>query len=286
MMKREYETNGMKRHKRKYSGFSFVSFHFVCFVFSLHPLLQVQRSPTADDLAQGEGLFQIHCAGCHGPKGEGGQGPTLALPGLVRAPTEELLIRVISQGIPGTEMPRSRLEKDQIRQVAAFVRKLGQLPSEQIAGNAQRGERLYFTKGNCAQCHTIKGQGGASGPDLNEIGLRRGTAYLRTALTNPEADVPKGFSAYRSDVSIPENFLQVRVVTKDGRRMSGVRVNEDTFSIQIRDFSHRIYSFFKADLAELHKDWGKSPMPSYREVFSKEEIDDVVAFMVSLRGEK
>ncbi len=250
------------------------------------PLLHTQQAPTADDLAQGEGFFQIHCATCHGPKGEGGLGPTLALPRLVRAPNEELLIRVITQGVPGTEMPGSRLEKYQIRQVAAWVRKLGQLPPELVAGNAQRGEQLYFTRGSCAQCHAIKGQGGASGPDLTEIGLRRGAAYLRTALTEPEADVPKGFSTYRSDVSIPENFLQVRVITKDGRRISGVRINEDTFSIQIRDLSNRVYSFYKSDLAELHKDWGKSPMPSYREVFTKEEIDDVVAFMVSLRGEK
>src|SRR5262249_4063050 len=182
-------------------------------------------------------IFQVHCAACHGPKGEGGSGPTLAVPNLVHAPNEELLISVITQGIAGTEMPSSRLDKDQIKQVAAWVRRLGQLPSEKVPGNVQRGEQLYFTKGACMQCHTIKGRGGASGPDLTEIGLRRGAAYIRTALTDPAADVPKGSSTYRSDVTISENFLQVRVVTKDGRRITGVRVNEDTFSIQIRDFS-------------------------------------------------
>jgi len=160
------------------------------------------------------------------------------------------------------------------------------LPPEKVAGDARRGERLYFTKGGCAQCHTINGRGGASGPDLTEIGLRRGAGYLKTSLTAPGADVPKSSSSYRSDVSIPENFLQVRVVTKDGRRITGVRVNEDTFSIQLCDVANRIHSFFKSELAELQKDWGKSPMPSYNEVFSKEELDDVVAYLVSLRGAK
>jgi len=249
-------------------------------------LLQARWAFPANDLAQGERLFQLHCAGCHGPKGEGGKGPNLAMSRLARSPVEEELINVITDGIDGTEMPTSRLDKDQIKQVAAFVRQLGVLPTGPVPGNAQQGEQLYFSKGNCTQCHAIKGRGGASGPDLTEIGLRRGAAYLRVALTDPEADVPKGFSSFGPDTSIPENFLLVRVVTKNGQRLTGVRVNEDTFSIQLRDPSDRVHSFFKSDLAELHKDWGKSPMPSYGEVFSNAELDDVVAFLVSLGRER
>ena len=240
----------------------------------------------ANDPAPGERLFQLHCAGCHGPKGEGGKGPNLAVSRLARSPADEELINVITEGIDGTEMPTSRLDKDQIKQVAAFVRQLGVLPREAVPGNAQRGEQLYLSKGNCTQCHAIKGQGGASGPDLTEIGLRRGAAYLRAALTDPETDVPKGFSSFGPDTSIPENFLVVRVVAKNGQRLTGVRVNEDTFSIQLRDSSDRVHSFFKSDLTELHKDWGKSPMPSYREAFSNTELDDVVAFLVSLGRER
>ncbi len=257
-----------------------------CFLLGTLLLLQTQPSSSASQLSQGERLFQVHCAGCHGPKGEGGSGPTLATPALVRATTEQLLVKVIAEGIPGTEMPRSRLEKDQIKQLAEFVRRLGQLPPERAPGNPQRGKELYLEKGACAQCHAINGRGGAFGPDLTEIGLRRGARHLRMSLTDPEADTPKSFSAFRSDASIPENFLQVRVVTKDGRRLSGARVNEDTFSIQFRDSANRIHSFFKSDLAEFHKDWGKTSMPSYRDVFSKEELDDVVAYLVSLRGAK
>jgi cytochrome c oxidase cbb3-type subunit 3 len=249
-------------------------------------LLQTQRTSSAAEIAQGERLFQAHCAGCHGPKGEGGSGPTLAAPTLVRATTEQLLIKVIAEGIPGTEMPRSRLDTGQIKQIADFVRRLGQLPPERVPGDPQRGKELYLEKGACAQCHSVNGRGGALGPDLTEIGLRRGARNLREALTDPEADVPKSFSIFRGDTGIPENFLQVRVVTKDGRRLRGARVNEDTFSIQFRDAANRIHSFFKSDLAEFHKDWGKSSMPSYRDLFSKEELDDVVAYLVSLRGGK
>ena len=272
--------------------------------------LQTERVSSARESTQGESLYQAHCAGCHGPKGEGGSGPTLAVPTLTRAANDEELRKIIAEGIPGTEMPRSRLNQEQIQQLAAFVRKFGQSSAERITGDPKRGQELYRTKGGCVQCHTINGRGGALGlalrralqqtcechtingrggalgPDLTDIGLRRGARHLRVALTDPEADVPKSYNLYRTEISIPENYLEVRVVTKEGRRISGVRVNEDTFSLQLRDSANRVLSFFKSDLAELHKDWGKSSMPSYREVFSPEELNDVVAFVASLRGEK
>jgi cytochrome c oxidase cbb3-type subunit 3 len=64
----------------------------------------------------------------------------------------------------------------------------------------------------------------------------------------------------------------------------GVRMNEDSFTIQLRDAAGRVHSFFKSELAELHKDWGRSPMPSFASVFSPGELDDVVAFLLTLRG--
>jgi hypothetical protein len=84
---------------------------------------------------------------------------------------------------------------------------------------------------------------------------------------------------------MPDNFLQVRAVTQEGKLVTGARVNEDTFTIQIRDYSGRLYSFRKEELRELHKDWGKSPMPSYRGVLSDSEIRDLIAYLVLLRNE-
>jgi putative heme-binding domain-containing protein len=249
-------------------------------------ILLAQCSPRPGDLSRGQELFKIHCASCHGAKGEGSRGPALAVPKLFRAPTEKLLIRVIRTGIRGTEMPGSKLHEEEISQIAAWVRRLGERPAEKVSGDAKLGEQGYFTKGNCAQCHAIRGRGGSLGPDLTDIGLRRSAAYLRAALIDPETDVPHSLSPIRSDVRITQNFLQVRLVAEDGRKLTGVRLNEDAFSIQIRDLSGHIHSFFKSELIELHKDPGKSPMPSYRGVFSKKELDDLVAFLASLRGER
>ena len=48
----------------------------------------------------------------------------------------------------------------------------------------------------------------------------------------------------------------------------------------------KVHSLFKSELKKLHKDYGKSSMPSYADALSKEELDDLVAFLVSQRDEK
>jgi cytochrome c oxidase cbb3-type subunit III len=247
-------------------------------------LAGVAESPT--DSERGRKLFETHCAMCHGPNGEGGKGPTLAQPNLPRASDNDSLLRIISWGIPNSEMPQAHMERADIELVAKFVRSLGSQPRETAPGDATRGAQIYASKGGCAQCHMIHGQGGVFGPDLSDVGRRRSVAYLRRSLVDPNADVPQSYSAWRQDVSLPENFLFVRLTTHDGQEFSGVRVNEDTFSIQIRDATGAVHSFLKSELTELHKDFGKSPMPTYATALSTNELDDVVAYLTSLRAEK
>jgi len=223
--------------------------------------------------AAGEQLFAVHCANCHGPNGEGSRGPTLATAILPRAPTEEALIKIITTGIPGTEMPRFQLERNEIQQIAAWVRHLGEIPPEPLPGDPVQGERIYRAVGNCAFCHQLQGYGGVVGTVLTGVGARRGVAYLRRALIDPGAEVPQS-------MNLPQNFVMVTVVARDGQETSGVRVNEDTYSIQMRDFAGQFHSYFKSELTSLRKDWGKSPMPSYAGVLTPGQIGDLVAFLV------
>lgn len=256
---------------------------------SVDPVLtssaQVTLPTSAIDIDLGRRLFLTHCASCHGPGGEGGKGPTLALPKLPRASDDASLLRIVRDGISGTEMPRTRFNPLDAPRVAAFVKSLGARPVEQVPGDPRRGGELYLSKGQCMKCHTIHGEGGIFGPDLSDIGRRRSAAFLRRAIIDPNAEVPQYFSP-RNEAGIPQNFLYLRIVTRDGERFEGVRVNEDTFSIQLREVPGKVRSFFKSELTELHKDWGKSAMPSYNGAFTADELDDLVAFMVSQREHK
>ena len=127
-----------------------------------------QCSPYSVDRPDGERLFQIHCASCHGANGEGGRGPSLVAQKLARSTTHRRLVGVIRSGIPGTEMPASRLNGDEILAIAAWVRALGNIPAESVAGDAKRGEQIYRGAGRCTECHMIGGWGGALGPDLTD----------------------------------------------------------------------------------------------------------------------
>jgi cytochrome c oxidase cbb3-type subunit III len=247
-------------------------------------LLLAAPALAATTPGQGERIYLRECAGCHGPRGEGGRGPVLAVPRLSRARDRAALLDIVEDGIDGTEMPDAHLQPKEAKLVADWVLALGRRPVEKPPGDPARGQALYFGKGGCTLCHALSGQGGAMGGDLTDIGARRGIGYLTTALTDPEASLPVSSSPYRADVSITENFLLVRLLTRAGEEMIGVRVNEDTFSLQVRDITNRVRSFWKSELAELDKMWGRSPMPSYAEALTPGELQDLVAYLSSLRG--
>jgi cytochrome c oxidase cbb3-type subunit III len=238
------------------------------------------------ELEKGRKLFETHCSTCHGPKGEGSRGPTLAQPSLPRAGDDPSLVRIVQSGIPGTEMPRVTLQTGEAPYIAAYVRSLGRIPVENVPGDPAKGAELFNTKGACLACHTRDGQGLAIGPDLTSIGRKRSAAFLRRSLVDPGAEVPQSYDSYRADISMPLNFLFVRAKTKDGKEVAGIRVNEDSYSIQLRDLTGAIHSYYKKELAELHKDKGVSPMPVYGALLAPAELDDLVAYLVSLRGEK
>ena len=101
------------------------------------------------------------------------------------------------------------------------------------------------------------------GPDLSAVGLRRGASCLYRSITAPGAEVPDNFNVYRKVISVPDNYLFVLIETATGEKYSGIRMNEDTFSIQLRDTRDRLMSFRKSDLSKIVKRWGFSPMPSY-----------------------
>src|SRR5262245_24238699 len=82
-----------------------------CGLFCFYPA--GAQSPV--DGSRGERLYLSQCAMCHGQKGEGGRGPTLARPKLLHAPDDNALRGVIRGGIPGAGMPGSVLIETEIR---------------------------------------------------------------------------------------------------------------------------------------------------------------------------
>jgi cytochrome c oxidase cbb3-type subunit 3 len=222
------------------------------------------------DLAAGKKIFESQCALCHGQSGGGGRGPSLARPKLSKAPDEAALKRVISNGIE-PEMPGAwQLHPRDVTNVAAYVQSLGSLPVEAISGDAAGGARVYDAHG-CAACHMVAGKGEGFGPELTDIGARRNTTHLRSAILQPAS-------------VLPERFLYLVVTPAAGDPVRGIRVNEDSFTLQLKDASGRSHSFRKSQLKDIGRLEKQTPMPSYEGRIPPAELDDLVAYLAGLRG--
>ena len=59
-------------------------------------------------------------------------------------------------------------------------------------------------------------------------------------------------------------------------------MNEDTYTVQFLDMQEQLRSFTKAELGD-YKVEHVSKMPSYKNVLTDEELEDLVAYLGSLR---
>jgi len=237
------------------------------------PAVQPNAFDNPQGIEEGNRLFQTHCSYCHGAKGEGGRGADLTLGQYRHGGSDVALYTSIRNGIPGTEMPAVRVTDEEVWKMVAFVKMLG-APGlhEKAPGNAAAGKAVYMGKGKCEACHAIGQAGGSLGPELSDIGRRRTLKYLEESLVTPEAEVPVRYRA-------------IQVVTKKGETITGIRLNEDDISIQVRDVNDNLRSLLKENVREIRHD-KPSLMPAYGSTLTKKEIEDVVAYLNSLRGEQ
>ena len=139
-----------------------------------------------------------------------------------------------------------------------------------VTGDAVRGKALFEEKGRCATCHRVNGQGARVAPDLSAVGVTGTPDGLRRSLLDPTSAM--------KPINRP-----VRVVTRAGTVITGRRLNEDTETLQLMDSQERLLSLDKKDLKE-YTIGTTSPMPSYTGTLTPAELDDVVAYLMSLKG--
>ena len=90
------------------------------------------------DVEQGERLYASACAGCHGAKGQGAEGPMLANQVLLASSTDSYLAETIRRGRRGTAMlgfaqptpARRALAASEIESIVTFMRKWEKPPEK------------------------------------------------------------------------------------------------------------------------------------------------------------
>ena len=166
-------------------------------------------------------------------------------------------------------MPSFDLGTEQLNQLVAFIR-AGFDPEGTAVrvGDASQGQVLFEGEGGCTECHRINGQGPRAAPDLSDIGAIRSPAALQRVLLDPYTAL------------LPIN-RPVRIVMDDGEIITGRRLNEDTYSVQMIDSQERLRSLVKSQIVdyEISRDPTMDPT-----TLSSDQVADVIGYLLSLRG--
>ncbi|MBM3786412.1 MAG: c-type cytochrome, partial [Acidobacteria bacterium] len=160
----------------------------------------------------GRQLFVRSCSACHGDTGKGGRGPDLTTGDWKFGGSEDDLVRNMTKGIPGTQMPAIPMPEAEAKAIARFLIQQTQSGNERPTGDSDAGKALFFGTGKCAECHMFGGRGNIWAPDLTNARAR----FQPSALAKRMAE-------------------EIELVEANGTR--GAMKGEDTFTLQMLDKS-------------------------------------------------
>jgi putative heme-binding domain-containing protein len=223
-------------------------------------------------IAAGTKLFMGSCAGCHGPDGGGGaRGPNLVRRSLWHPLSDDAIFQVIRKGVPGTDMPPTKLTDEQTWNLVAFIHALtGPASTNSVPGDVGAGKSVYWgAKAGCSGCHAIRGEGGRMGPDLSNIGGSRPLAVIRESIVEPGKDL-----AYLGNEA-------ATVVLKNGQTLKGVARNRSNYSLQLVDTGGKLHLIEMRDVRELTLT-ESTPMPTdYLQRLTRLELRDLLAYLAA-----
>ena len=232
---------------------------------------QLKQQYRQYEIDQGAGLYAANCAECH-VGGDGVPGVNLRTGQFKHSVTDEDLMAVIRNGIPGTAMPPHTLIGSELAALVAFIRSMQNGDAQPVKlGDEAKGKQLFQTNG-CFNCHRVGAQGSRRAINLSDAGTMHPPSFLQKALLDP------GGAA----LTEPE-IRMMRATTNKGAVITGRRLNEDTFTIQLMDEHENLVTLEKPDLKSLVT-VSEPPMASLKGKMSEDQIGDLVAYLASLRG--
>jgi alcohol dehydrogenase (cytochrome c) len=237
-------------------------------------------NPFANDpaaIAAGRQVFEGTCAACHGPGASGGRAPALNTGRFARGGEDYEIFHTIQTGVPGTEMPSfNAIPANDIWKVVTYLRSLSGQPAAAAstpsvtvtAEQAQRGETIFFGKGQCSTCHEVNGRGLHLAADLSGIGASP-LATIR------EGTLHKGPPPRRAGAV----GRKVEATLADGRRVTGLVRNEDSFNLHVLQADGQLLMLDRKDLRGVTVLPGAFAPNDIETRLSAAEVTDVVAYL-------
>lgn len=236
-------------------------------------------------IAEGEKLYNETCTACHGKDGTGGElGPPVAAQNrrYLRR-TDPEIFDAIKTGIEGTQMPPfgGQFNDDQIWRITAYIHGLrGTAIDTPTQGDAAAGAAIFGA--NCSGCHMVKGKGSILGPDLSNLAGTRKIQNIVDALTKVNHKILADGGTHDSTLVPNTNYQPVRVTTADGKVISGILKNEDSFSLQVfgkddltlHRFTRKDVKVYYDPQSLMPHDWDKRLSPA--------DFQNLLAFLTRL----
>lgn len=235
--------------------------------------LAQNHSVSPGDIEDGGQIYRKNCIGCHGSEGASVAGVDLVNGRYRVATSDEDLVRIMLNGLPGTGMPATGLSVSRPPLILAYLRSLkdrkGKKSIAAANGDATRGRELFRGKGGCMGCHRVQNEGGRSGPDLSDAGHLLSSLEVEAAILDPDESYPFGTRA-------------VRMERKDGGAVTGLLLNQDTYTLQVIDQEGALRSIQRNTLRRVVP--ASSWMPAYRGKLDAQELADLIAYLMKQKG--
>lgn len=138
------------------------------------------------------------------------------------------------------------------------------------AGDVSIDSGKMVFRQNCAACHSIGGEGGAVGPQLDGVG-KWGPRALSEKILDPNRNVSEAFRNYT-------------ITMKDGKVLSGLFRREEGEVIVFADITGKEFSVSKNQIAE-QKASKYTLMPDhFGDVLSQDEFNMLLKYLLSLKS--
>lgn len=164
--------------------------------------------------------------------------------------------------------PPSRLDPNKLPVLA------GLLPRK---GNPDHGAQLMKASVKsdlqCLKCHTVRGVGGNTGPDLSAIGLKASRENLFESLLLPNK-------------AIADQYITWVIETKKGLTLTGLLVEETADYVTLRDANGKDTRIDKREIDTRAKS-PNSLMPSDLLAYmTEDDLVDLIEYLASLKSDK
>ena len=136
--------------------------------------------------------------------------------------------------------------------------------------NFEQG-KMMFAAGRCNLCHAMRGEGGAIGPDLTQLGTRFSPKDMVEAIVDPNK-------------AVSDQYAATVFTMKDGTSILGRKISEDddSYSISQNPFSpETLREVPKADVVSTKYSYISIMYPGLINGMNEEELKDLIAYLMA-----